>query len=56
MIQHFKYVPGGNVEDYFRMGWMMTDRPFQYEGDGFVMWLMVYPCNCRLPYKQRQPK
>lgn len=41
----FRYVHESKIEDYFCLGWMMTERPLMYEGD-FRVWLMLWPCQC----------
>lgn len=51
-MKAFKYVPESQVEDYFKMGWVMSDRPLMYEGD-YLVWLMVWLCECKIPFKKR---
>lgn len=51
-MKAFKYVPETSIEDYFKMGWVMAWDPLMYEGD-FRVWLMVWLCDCEIPFKRR---
>lgn len=37
------------VEAYHQMGWMIYEVIYENRG-GNASYLMVYPCQCRLPY------
>jgi len=54
---YLKYVLTGQVETYFRLGWMMSwDPPVYHPSDlGPLVWLMVFPCQCPVPLPPEHP-
>lgn len=40
---------GPLVEDYLSMGWMVDNIIAENRG-GYETWLLVWPCECKVPY------
>lgn len=45
----FMNVWGPLVEDYLSMGWMVDNMISENRG-GYETWLLVWPCECKVPY------
>lgn len=52
MIEITKIVWDPDLDDYFRLGWMLTHSPLiAIDRGGAASWLLLWPCSCepRLP-------